>query len=191
MRMVFANMWLFEPLVVNILSKKGSTNATLRTTTAATIFRGGLKDNLLPKRAEAVVNFRIIPGETPESVKSRVESVIDDDRVLVEYHAEDGGSSIAHPTRVSSTEAEGFVALSETIRQVAQDAELVVAPYLVLGVTDARHFESITDNAYRFSFNRFGPEDLDRLHGNNERISVENYAESIRFYALFLQKVAR
>ncbi|MEM7679016.1 MAG: M20/M25/M40 family metallo-hydrolase, partial [Myxococcota bacterium] len=105
-RMVFANMWLFEPLVVNLLSKKGSTNATLRTTTAATIFRGGVKDNLLPKRAEAVVNFRIIPGETPETVKSRVESVIDDDRVIVGYLAEEGGSSLARPTRVSSTDGQ-------------------------------------------------------------------------------------
>ena len=189
-RMVFANLWLFEPLLINILSQKPSTNASIRTTTAATIFRAGVKDNLLPKRAEAIVNFRIIPGETPQTVKEHVESLVDDDRITVDYLSKNGTAILSAPSSYSSTEDEGFVALSKTIRQVAQDESLVVAPYLVVGGTDARHYARVAQNAYRFLFNRFGPEDLKRVHGTDERISVENYAETVRFYAAFVRRAA-
>ena len=184
-RMIFANLWLFEPLLVNILSQRPSTNATLRTTTAATIFRAGLKDNLLPTEAKAVINFRIMPGETPASVKARVESVIDDERVKVAYHDEDAAAA---PSRFADVDGEGFVALSETIRRVAQDEDLVVAPYLVVGATDARHYESVAKDAYRFVFNRFGPGDIARVHGIDERIRVDNYAETVRFYAALIKR---
>ena len=189
-RMVFANLWLFEPLLVNVLSQKPSTNASLRTTTAATIFHAGVKDNLLPKRAEAVVNFRIVPGETPQTVKAHVESLIDDERVKVEFLSKDGAAIFSEPSAYSSTEGEGFVALAQTIRQVAQDEALLVAPYLMVGGTDSRHYATVAEDAYRFLFNRFGPDDLKRVHGTNERISVENYAETVRFYAAFLRRTA-
>ena len=189
-RMVFANLWLFEPLLIQILSGQPSTSATLRTTTAATIFKGGVKDNLLPKRAEAVVNFRIIPGETPETVKAQVEKIVADDRVTVDFYAGDGDGIASSPSRFSSPDGEGFVALSETIRQVAQDPGLVVAPYLMVGATDSRHYEDVTEQTYRFVFNRFGPPDLNRIHGTDERITVDNFAETIQFYALFIQRAA-
>lgn len=57
--------------------------AMLRTTTAATMFDAGVKDNVLPISATAVVNFRILPGETVQSVTERVREVIDDDRVEI------------------------------------------------------------------------------------------------------------
>lgn len=189
-RMVFANLWLFEPVLIRILSGTPSTSATLRTTTAATIFNGGVKDNLLPKRAEAVVNFRIIPGETPETVRAQAEKIIADDRVTVDFYASDGDAFASPPSRFSSTESEGFVALSETIRQVAQDPGMVVAPYLMIGATDSRHYQDVTEDTYRFVFNRFGPSDLNRIHGTDERITVDNFAETIQFYALFIQRAA-
>ncbi len=189
-RMIFANLWLFEPLLVNVLSQTPSTNASIRTTTAPTIFRAGVKDNLLPKRAEAVVNFRIVPGETPASVKAHVESLVDDDRVAVEFYGDGDVTFSSTPSRYSSTEGEGFVALSKTIREIAQDDRLIVAPYLMVGGTDSRHYEEVATDAYRFLFNRFGPEDLSRIHGKNERIEVSNYAETIRFYAAFIARVA-
>lgn len=193
-RMVFANLWLFEPVLRSILAQKPSTNATIRTTTAATMFKAGVKDNLLPTRAEAVVNFRIMPGETPQSVKDRVESVIADDRVTVDFYGKSAetpfGFDSQPPSRFSSTESRGFLLLSETIRQVAQDPGLIVAPYLVVGATDARHYSRVANDAYRFVFNRFRPDDLQRIHGTNERISVENYAETVRFYVLLIKRAA-
>ncbi|MBI4254588.1 MAG: peptidase dimerization domain-containing protein, partial [Candidatus Rokubacteria bacterium] len=63
-RMMFANLWLFGPLVRRQLARSPATNAAIRTTSAVTIVKGGTRDNVLPKSASAVVNFRILPGES-------------------------------------------------------------------------------------------------------------------------------
>ena len=65
--------------------------------------------------------------------------------------------------------------------------DVVVAPGLMLGATDSRHFESVADNIYKFSPVRAGTEDLKRFHGTNERISSVNYTELIQFYYQLLR----
>ena len=62
--MALSNLWLFKPLLLREFAKSGPTEATVRTTTALTIFNAGDKDNVLPGHAEATVNFRLIPGDT-------------------------------------------------------------------------------------------------------------------------------
>ncbi len=69
---VFANTWLLDGVIQGILSASPSTDATLRTTTAPTMLQGSDRENVLPKRASAVVNFRLFPGDTIESVVKRV-----------------------------------------------------------------------------------------------------------------------
>jgi carboxypeptidase PM20D1 len=65
MRLVFANRWLFAPVIESQLDKKNSTRATMHTTTAATIFKSGEKENVLADKSKsAVVNFRIMPGDS-------------------------------------------------------------------------------------------------------------------------------
>ena len=71
-RVVFANLWLFAPLVEREMAKIPQTNAGIRTTTAPTIFAAGVKDNVLPATARAVVNFRILPGDTVDTVVEHV-----------------------------------------------------------------------------------------------------------------------
>jgi carboxypeptidase PM20D1 len=60
--------------------------------------------------------------------------------------------------------------------------DCVQAPSLVVGATDARHYARLSDHVYRFVPMRLRPEDLPRIHGVDERISVENLAELVRFY---------
>jgi carboxypeptidase PM20D1 len=57
-----------------------------------------------------------------------------------------------------------------------------VAPSQVTGATDARHYAGLSDNIYRFAPFVVRPEDLKRIHGTDERISVEHYAQCVRFY---------
>ena len=82
-RAVFANVWATRPLVVRKLDDTATTNAMIRTTTAVTIFQAGTKDNVLPSRARAVVNFRISPGDSISHVVAHVRRVVDDARVEV------------------------------------------------------------------------------------------------------------
>ena len=151
-RLAMANTWLLAPIIkLQLLGDQGSA-ATMRTTTAATMASGSSKSNILPTRAEAVINFRIIPGETAESVRDRVVEIIDDDRVEVsmEYAID--------PSPVSPTDSAGFELLARSIRGF--DEDILVAPYLVQGGTDARYFHSVSPNVYRFIMARATPDTI-------------------------------
>ena len=183
MRLAFANRWLFGPLIERQLAASPSTDATLRTTTAATMFEGSARDNVLPARARAVVNFRILPGDSVAGVLEHVREVVDDPRV--EARALGFASE---PSPVSSTESEAWRVLQRSIRQVFPDA--VVAPYLVVGATDARYFHGLSESVYRFLPLRMTGEDLERMHGTDERVGVADYARAVRFYAQLLRNGA-
>lgn len=186
-RVLFANLWLFGPLVRHLLADNPPLNAVMRTTVAPTIVRGGVKDNVLPIEAEAIVNHRIIPGETIESVLARDRAVVADPRVEVERSDLEFASE---PSPVSSWTSPGFLAMAESVRAVAQDPELIVVPYVVLGLTDSRYFTDLADDVYRFMFNWMGPDDIPRIHGTDERIAVAHYANTVRFYSALLRRLA-
>jgi carboxypeptidase PM20D1 len=174
-RVVLSNLWLFAPVVKQQMAQAPGTNAVLRTTTALTVVHAGNKDNVLPGRADAVVNFRIRPGDSVAGVMAHVREAVDNDAV----HAElDAGAS--EPSPVSPLESPQYALINRTIREVFNDA--VVAPGIVIGATDARHYKDVSQHVYRFSPVRAGKDDLPRFHGTNERLGVDNYLEAIRFY---------
>lgn len=175
-RVVFANLWLTRPLVMSKLESSPATNAMVRTTTAATIFQAGTKDNVLPSYARAVVNFRILTGDSVAGVLQHVRQVIDDPRVEVRQ----AGRFYAEPSPVSSTASPAYRVLERTIRSIVPDA--IVTPYLVVVVTDARYYEEMSNQVFRFLPLRLAQEDLDRMHGTNERIAVRDYEQAIRIY---------
>ena len=175
-KMIFANMWLFGPVIEGELTSSPGTNATIRTTAAPTMFEGSQRDNVLPARATAVVNFRILPGDTMQSVTDRVKAVINDPRVKIEpapVFAND-------PSPVSSTNTWSFKVLTRTVREVMPD--VLVAPMISIGGTDCIHYIGLSPNIYRFLPERLYGDDLDMLHGMNERISITNYGEMINYY---------
>lgn len=178
-RVALSNLWLFGPVVQKQLEAKASTNAMLRTTTALTMAHAGNKDNVLPGRAEGTVNFRLLPGDSASSVmahvKNKAEATMPAERF--ELAVLPGNSE---PSKVSPTQSASYQLLNKTVREVFPGT--LVAPGLMIGATDSRHFEAISDHIYRFSPVRAKPEDLPRFHGTNERISAANLAELIRFY---------
>ena len=182
-RVVLSNRWLFGPLVLAQLERAPSTNALLRTTTAITVIRGGNKENVLPGEAEALVNFRLIPGDSAAVVVDHVRQVIGDDHVTAEA---DAGATEASP--VASHESAAYRALNRTIRE--QFPEVVVAPGLMIGGTDSRHMTAVADDIFRFSPVRARAQDLPRFHGTDERIAVANYADLIRFYGALIRNTA-
>jgi carboxypeptidase PM20D1 len=174
-RVALSNLWLFGPLVKKQLEQAAGTNAMLRTTTALTVVHAGNKDNVLPGRADAVVNFRIRPGDTVAGVMEHVKQAVNNDAV----HAQlDAGAS--DPSRISPIESAQYALINRTIREVFSDA--AVAPGIVIGATDSRHYKDVSEHVYRFSPVRAGPDDLPRFHGTNERIGIDNYLEAVRFY---------
>jgi carboxypeptidase PM20D1 len=189
-RMLFANTWLFGWLLKRQLAKSNVMNASIRTTTAPTIFHAGVKDNVLPSRAEAVVNFRILPGDDLKSVYEMVMERIGDERVKVgPFEGETlEGESGWNPSPVADTESAYFVQTSRLIREVFTGS--MTAPYLVLGGTDARHYAPVTMNAFRFTPIQIDKEDLKGVHGVNERLSFENCSKMVGFYIAYIQEVS-
>jgi carboxypeptidase PM20D1 len=173
-RIVMANLWLTQPLLLHILARSPTTNAAIRTTTAPTVIQGSPKDNVLPIRARAIVNFRIIPGETPENVFRHVLNTVDDSRVAITF------SGVPNPpSPVSSTSSASYLTLARTIRSLEPDA--IVGPSLVIGATDSRHYAGFARDVYRFLPVQLGEADLARIHGTNERVGVHDYARSVAF----------
>jgi carboxypeptidase PM20D1 len=176
LRFAIANKWLFSSFIEQKLDMNNATRATLHTTMATTVFKAGEKENVLPTKAKAIINFRIMPGETISQVIERVKEIIDDPRI----HIKTNGKFNYEPSIVSNPSSPTFRLMQKTAKQVFPD--LIVAPYLVLGSTDSRHYKNLTKNIYRFVPFRLEPSDLNRIHGINERISIKTYKEGINFY---------
>jgi len=174
-RFIFANRWLFESVITGVYEKTASGNALVRTTTAPTIFNAGVKDNIIPQNAKATINFRILPGESSTIVMERVEKLIDDPRIKIEK-----GRMQSEPSRVSQTDAFGFLQLQHTIAEVYPEA--LTAPFLVIAGTDAKHFEPLATNIYRFSPMIINPANIKSFHGLNERIAVKDFKKAVQFY---------
>ncbi|WP_339716994.1 M20/M25/M40 family metallo-hydrolase, partial [uncultured Sneathiella sp.] len=179
LKAIISNRWLLDPVLVNELGKGGATNAMVRTTTAVTIAEGGTKDNVLPSKATATINFRLLPGTSIQDVIDHVRHVVDDPDI--EITTKQGNEA----SRISSKEAEGYQLIERTIRETLPD--VLISPGLMLAGSDSKHYEDIAENSYRFIPMRFGPEDLARVHGTNERIIIENYAEIIQFYRRLME----
>ena len=161
-----------------MLKSDPTTASMVRTTTAVTIIGGGVKANVLPISARAVVNHRIIPGETTQSVLERVRGIIEDERVQVSIHGDEG----VDPSPVSDPSGAAFAMLAGTIRQVMEGEDVVVAPYLVMGGTDAKYYSGRSPNVFRFLPAPMGADALQRAHGTNERMSIEGFLSSIQFF---------
>jgi carboxypeptidase PM20D1 len=180
-RVALSNLWLFGPLVQSQLEKGASTNAMLRTTTALTIVNAGNKDNVIPGEAQATVNFRMLPGDTTQSVMQHVRSKTGERFELMAL------PGAADPSPVSPTQSASYQALNRTVRSVFPGT--LVAPGLMIAATDSRHFAAVSDHIYRFSPVRARPEDLARFHGTNERIAESNLGELVRFYHQLLRNL--
>ena len=189
-RLLFANTWLFGGLLKKQLRKSNLLNASMRTTTAPTLISAGSKDNVLPASAEAVVNFRLLPGDDLRSVYEMVLERIDDDRVKVTpYEGETlEGAAGWDPSPVADTESPYYLRLARLIKEAYPD--VLVSPYLVLGGTDARHYAPVTENALRFTPICMTREDLQSVHGVNERLSFENCAKMVAFYVAYIQELS-
>lgn len=183
-RLVLGNRWLFGPLLRRRLAANQTTNTLVRTTTATTVFHAGVKDNVLPSEAYALVNFRLLPGDTMAGVLQHLRQVIADDGVeLSEYGGFGNEASVPSPI-----DSDAFRLLERTAREIFPEA--VVSTGLVTGATDARNYEGVYATRYNFAPTVLVPADLPTLHGTDERIGIQDYLRMVRFYVQLLRNTA-
>jgi carboxypeptidase PM20D1 len=178
-RLVFSNLWILGWLAKQLLEQGGMTNAAIRTTIASTMIQGGIRDNVLPTKAEAIVNARLLPGDSVKKVMNHIRHAIADVRVKVEPVME------FEPSPVSPADHPAYAVLQKAIRQGYGD--IPVAPFLVIGATDARYYAAVSKNIYRFAPYLMDKDLLATVHGNNERISTKVLVKMIQVYALIIQ----
>ena len=148
----------------------------VRTTTAPTMLQGSNKENVLAAKAKAVVNFRVLPGDTTDTVIKRVTKVIDDKRGII-----NPGTLQINPSPISDINTSFYKVLEKSIRQHTE-GNVITAPYLVVGATDSRHFIPLTKNIYKFIGITLSSSELKGFHGTNEKLSAEEYIRAVRIY---------
>lgn len=155
------------------------TRAMLHTTIAVSMFNAGIKDNVLPPSATAVVNFRPMPGDTPEVIIEHVRKAIDDDRITIRDI-----SASTPATNVANPDSDAYRALEKTIRQLWGN-DLIVAPFFVIGGSDSKHFQARDFAPDVFTITGIQLESMTEFagfHGVNERILVNEYGKTIGFF---------
>ena len=159
--MAFANPAIFKSIIVKNYSKSGSGNAMIRTTFVPTIIHAGIKDNVVPTLATAVVNFRLLPGDSSEMIKESVKKIINDERVIIKEY---------------NTETAAFKVLDTIIKKSYKG--VLTAPFLMIGGTDSKHFYSVSENIFKFS----PMQDPIGFHTIDEQVSIESYRHSLWFF---------
>ena len=162
------------PLASSLARRSPQLAAMTRTTRAVTQLRGSSSMNVVPERASATLNVRILPGATVASALADIERVVDDPAVQVRLlHGAD-------PAPVSPASGPAWEAISASIGEVFPDA--AVAPYVMLQASDSRHFSRISDRVYRFLPFDLRQEELESIHGIDERIRVSTYGRAVAFF---------
>jgi carboxypeptidase PM20D1 len=187
-RVALSNLWLFGPVVQKQLETGASTNAMLRTTTALTIVNAGNKENVLPGRAEATVNFRLLPGDSKEQVMARLKAQVSDALHSDKFELSAMPGAV-DASKVTPTDSAQYALINRTVREVFPGT--LVSPGLMIGATDSIRFGELSDHIFKFSPVRARAEDLPRFHGTNERISTANFADMIRFYHRLVSEGAK
>jgi acetylornithine deacetylase/succinyl-diaminopimelate desuccinylase-like protein len=140
--------------------------ALLMDTISATTTAAGIKHNVIPARAEATLDCRLLPGVDPEAFQAEMERVIDDPKVRIErVHVR---SSDANPI-----DNELFRCIENVVHDFIEDA--VVVPGMTVGFTDSSELRNRGQISYGFSGGLTSPELVRGVHGHNERVSIESF----------------
>jgi carboxypeptidase PM20D1 len=175
-RTAIANEWLLGPLIHAQMADNRAALALIGTTVAPTMINAGVRPNVLPGEAVAMINFRLHPRDTADEVLAEARAAA----AGIEALTIDWAEPPLEASAVSSTTSSSYALLAALARAALPDAP--VAPGLVLGGTDSRHYGAVAENVYRFMPILLTNEDLEGFHGIDEKLSIANLERTIRFY---------
>lgn len=180
-RMVFANLWLFSPVLDSLCKKQGGElNALMRTTVAFTQMSGSKASNVIPPDAKLISNIRLNPEDTMDSAIEYLNQVVNDKDVqITALHG-------MNPSRISTTDCDGWNRVSSAVANTWKGC--LVSPYLMVQCSDSRHYGRISDKVYRFSAMDMTAEERGTIHGNDERIRLEAIDKSVEFYIRLIKQ---
>jgi carboxypeptidase PM20D1 len=176
-RMGLANPWLFKSSLQRNFEKDHVTNSLFHTTIVPTIVNSGIKDNVIPSVATAVVNARSLPGDSEADVISFMKNQINDARVRI---TPEKTNKEASPTTAINGPA--FRKIEELSYKIMP--EVIPVPYLLLGGTDSYNFNQVSDGVIKFAPSI----DAKGYHGIDERLPITDFRRMIFFYTLLVRE---
>ncbi|MBF9014895.1 MULTISPECIES: M20/M25/M40 family metallo-hydrolase [unclassified Oceanispirochaeta] len=181
---VFANLWLFNPLIRLIFAGSRTTDSLIRSTQAFTVARAGEQENIIPGEASCMVNHRIVPGDTIEALKKRHEKKLKGLNIKIE---DAGNWPSNNPIEPVHGENRGYNWVKETLAET--HPEVIPAPFLVNGSTDSKYYRDLTGQIIRFTPLILSKESINSIHGVNEKVSLENLNRALGFYYKLIKKL--
>lgn len=179
-RLAAANLWLFGPMVKADMEKVPYTAAQYRTTTAATVFNGGSKENILPQEARALINFRIHPRNSIDEIVARTKKLAGDEIEVSIY------ATPNNPPAPSDIRGAAYGLITDSLGDAF--GPIAVAPSLVVGATDSRFYADVTNETFRFTPVVMSLEQFSGFHGTNERVAIDSLGRSVAFYERMIRR---
>lgn len=148
--------------------------AMIRDTISPTMLEAGVRQNVIPAQAKAVLNIRMLPGDPLDVLVAKLKALVNDPQVR--FDVEPGASEPAPSSSLTS-------ALYESITRVAgrEFPGAPVTPYLSTGATDSAFLRVRSVEAYGLLPFPLTAEDRTRMHGNDERISLDSFRKGVEF----------
>ncbi len=152
-----------------------SRNSMLRTSISPNIIKGGFRMNVIPGDAEATLDVRALPDEDMEAFLSTLRAIIDDPAVeIIKQWGED-----ARPvTPPSPLDSELFRALERGQQRMFPKA--ITLPTMLTGATDSAQLRAKGVQCYGIG-SLATEEDANRIHGNDERLSISGLRTFLEF----------
>ena len=181
LKLVFANLWLFRP-VLDLICKKsgGEMNALVRTTTAFTQMQGSNGRNVLPTEAWLISNMRLNPADTVQSATAHLQKTVGDDSVEITV------LESFQPSPISETACPAWDKVAQAVSHTWPGC--IVTPYLMVQCSDSRHYGKLSNHVYRFSAMAMTAQERKSIHGNNEKIRLESIGRAVEFYIRLLRQ---
>jgi acetylornithine deacetylase/succinyl-diaminopimelate desuccinylase-like protein len=156
-------------------------NAMMRDTISLTVLQAGSKANVIPSESHATLDCRLIPGSSKENFLNEVKR-----RVGEEIEVEINSESLSLPPSPFDTD------LFRAVQRYAarNDPDCPVVPVLLPGATDSRFLREKGIITYDFCPFRLTEKEMMKVHGNNERIAVENLGFGMKMLVDVLKEVA-
>lgn len=189
-----------DPTVIRAADREISKNALLhaimRNTFAPVFLKAGFRGNVIPGTAEATLNLRVIPGTDLQKFIAEIRGAIDDPHVDVSLPSGDNPDAArveelvieAENLKSSSTATDLYRALEASVHSTWPGTPLT--PYLFQAGTDAIAWRSRGVPVYGIYPYPITPEDLTRMHGNDERVPIESLEQGTKMIYKTLVKVA-
>ena len=181
LRLVLGNVKLFKPLLMALMpvvSPFGE--AVMATTCCFTMMRGSNAANVIPKEPYLIANLRTSVHQNCEASLAVLK------KYAAKYDLELEVLMQRDASPISNIHSAEYTYLTECIAK--QFPDVGIAPYVIMGGTDCRHFHALTENAIRFCPVRMTSAQSASCHGVDENVTLEALAEGVRFFKLFLKE---